>query len=250
MRPADWAAWLEMARLLLHPPALFHHLHGLDWYRHALWEALRLAPADLAATSCLEIGCATGDFCGGLAAQGARVHGIDRSPDMVRRARQAHPGVRFTEADALALPFGESGFDIVYAASLLNVVDDPVRVLREMARVCRPAGVLVILVPVEGFGTAQARRWTAAQALSPREAAAYMAWHRLARKIPAARLQQWVDEAGIGHARVQAWPLLGGMVQAAHVRLMADGQRPQGTPWPDAAQQAPQNGTITASSWV
>jgi hypothetical protein len=29
--------WSQMARLLLDPPALFHHLHSLDWYRGALF---------------------------------------------------------------------------------------------------------------------------------------------------------------------------------------------------------------------
>jgi phosphatidylethanolamine/phosphatidyl-N-methylethanolamine N-methyltransferase len=47
--------------------------------------------------------------------------------------------------DAAHLAFPDSRFDAVYAAYVLNVVPDPVAVAREMFRVCRPGGRVVLL---------------------------------------------------------------------------------------------------------
>jgi phosphatidylethanolamine/phosphatidyl-N-methylethanolamine N-methyltransferase len=57
--------------------------------------------------------------------------------------------------DALSLAFPASRFDVVYAAYVLNVVQDPFRALREMARVCRSGGRIVL---VNHFAPAQ-ERW-------------------------------------------------------------------------------------------
>lgn len=210
-------ARIQLARLLLDPPALFHHLHSLDWYRGALRDALPFAPEGLAGQSILEVGCATGGFCGDMAAMGAAVWGVDQSQAMVQRARQLHPAVRFDVASADALPFGDQHFDVVYAASLLNVVSHPAQSLREMARVCRPGGVLALSVPAAEFTHAHARRWAASQRLTPKDTAAYMAWHRLARKVDAAHMTQWLCEAGLAHAEVETKTLLGGLVRVVHV---------------------------------
>ncbi len=52
---------------------------------------------------------------------------------------------RVMEMDAAAMPFEDESFDIVYAPYLISVVPDPVKVAREMSRVCRKGGRIVIL---------------------------------------------------------------------------------------------------------
>ena len=47
--------------------------------------------------------------------------------------------------DAASLTFPDNAFDIVYAPYLVSVVPDPVQVAREMRRVCRPGGRIIIL---------------------------------------------------------------------------------------------------------
>jgi phosphatidylethanolamine/phosphatidyl-N-methylethanolamine N-methyltransferase len=47
--------------------------------------------------------------------------------------------------DAAALTFPSHSFDIVYAPYLINVVSDPLAVVREMRRVCRPGGKLMFV---------------------------------------------------------------------------------------------------------
>ena len=49
------------------------------------------------------------------------------------------------EMDAAAMTFADESFDIVYAPYLISVVPDPVKVAREMSRVCRKGGRIVIL---------------------------------------------------------------------------------------------------------
>jgi phosphatidylethanolamine/phosphatidyl-N-methylethanolamine N-methyltransferase len=112
--------------------------------RHAM---SRLAPAP--GESVLEVGVGTGlsalrypDDC--------RVVAIDISEDMLDRARQrlarrsvAH--VSLCRMDVARLAFPDDSFDAVYAAYVINVVPDPVGAAREMLRVCRPGGRVVLL---------------------------------------------------------------------------------------------------------
>ena len=53
--------------------------------------------------------------------------------------------VRLMEMDAAALSFEDDSFDVVYAPYVMSVVPDPVQVVREMRRVCRPGGRILIL---------------------------------------------------------------------------------------------------------
>jgi demethylmenaquinone methyltransferase/2-methoxy-6-polyprenyl-1,4-benzoquinol methylase len=61
------------------------------------------------------------------------------------KARRAGLEVRFEVADALALPYADRSFDVASIAFGIRNVDDPVRCLREMARVVRPGGRVVVL---------------------------------------------------------------------------------------------------------
>ena len=62
-----------------------------------------------------------------------------------RIAKKDVRDVRLLEMDAADLKFGDGAFDIVYAPYLISVVPDPVAVAREMRRVCRRGGRIVIL---------------------------------------------------------------------------------------------------------
>ena len=79
------------------------------------------------------------------------VVGIDLSPDMLERARArvAADGLEHVsglhEMDASALAFPDASFDTVVAMYVLTVVPDPVSVMREMARVCKPGGRVMLL---------------------------------------------------------------------------------------------------------
>jgi phosphatidylethanolamine/phosphatidyl-N-methylethanolamine N-methyltransferase len=107
----------------------------------------RLAPAS--GEFILEVGVGTG-----LSAveypRRCRVIAIDSSPAMLSRARsrflrRSVDHVSLCAMDAAHLGFPDAFFDAVYAPYVMNVVADPVAVAREMLRVCRPGGRLVLL---------------------------------------------------------------------------------------------------------
>lgn len=79
-----------------------------------------------------------------------RVTGIDFSASMLEKAharvrRKGLSHIRLLQMDAAALKFPDDSFDVVYAPYLVNCVPDPVKVVREMRRVCKPGGKFVIL---------------------------------------------------------------------------------------------------------
>lgn len=78
------------------------------------------------------------------------ITGVDLSNKMLAKAqarilRQGLANCRVMAMDASALSFPDASFDIVYAPYLISVVPDPVGVAREMCRVCRPGGRIIVL---------------------------------------------------------------------------------------------------------
>lgn len=97
----------------------------------------------------LEVGVGTG-INTSLYPTTCHVTGIDFSASMLDKARErvAREGltnVRLFEMDAANLTFADNSFDIVYAPYLVSVVPDPIQVVREMRRVCRPGGRIIVL---------------------------------------------------------------------------------------------------------
>jgi phosphatidylethanolamine/phosphatidyl-N-methylethanolamine N-methyltransferase len=97
----------------------------------------------------LEVGVGTG-INASLYPRDCAVTGIDLSSSMLEKARDRVArknitNVRLLEMDAAGLTFADDAFDIVYAPYLISVVPDPVAVAREMRRVCRPGGRVIIL---------------------------------------------------------------------------------------------------------
>jgi phosphatidylethanolamine/phosphatidyl-N-methylethanolamine N-methyltransferase len=79
-----------------------------------------------------------------------RLTGIDLSQEMLDKAveraqKLAMPNVVLKVMDATSLDFADSEFDKAVATYTISAVPDPVAVLREMKRVVKPGGVLVIL---------------------------------------------------------------------------------------------------------
>jgi ubiquinone/menaquinone biosynthesis C-methylase UbiE len=100
----------------------------------------------------LDAGCGTGLFSVAVADAfpASRVVGIDMSTGMLEVARtqardRSQTNVRFSRADVAALPFDPDAFDVVVAAGLLPNVNDPMGVVRELARVVRTGGRVVVV---------------------------------------------------------------------------------------------------------
>jgi phosphatidylethanolamine/phosphatidyl-N-methylethanolamine N-methyltransferase len=80
-----------------------------------------------------------------------QVHGIDISPHMLERARRRvhsknlNHVVRLEIMDAREMAFPDDYFDAVVAAYVMSVVPEPQRVLREIERVCKAGGDVIIV---------------------------------------------------------------------------------------------------------
>ena len=97
----------------------------------------------------LEVGIGTG-INAPLYPRDCAVTGIDLSHSMLEKARERVArkdirNVRLLEMDAADIKFADESFDIVYAPYLISVVPDPVAVVREMVRVCRLGGKIIVL---------------------------------------------------------------------------------------------------------
>lgn len=109
-------------------------------WRRATRAALELRPAQ----QVLDVGAGTGVSTEELGRAGAYAVGVDLSLGMLAAGRRARPGVPLLAADALALPFPDATFDAVTMSFALRNTVDPPAVLRELRRVTRPGGRLVI----------------------------------------------------------------------------------------------------------
>src|SRR5690349_14483372 len=67
----------------------------------------------------LDIGCGTGHLTAKIAAAGAEVTGLDRSPDMIRRAREQYPNGTFVQGDARRFTFPQP-FDALFSNAALH----------------------------------------------------------------------------------------------------------------------------------
>ncbi len=109
------------------------------WRREVL-EAVAAKPGERV----LDLAAGTGTSSEPFAAAGAVVVPCDFSLGMLQVGKEARPRLPFTAGDATRLPFADDTFDAVTISFGLRNIVDPVAGLREMLRVTRPGGRLVV----------------------------------------------------------------------------------------------------------
>jgi SAM-dependent methyltransferase len=144
-------------------------LRPRPWYMNGL--KLRYLLSDLRHVNgkVLDVGCGAGSVAKAVKRErpDLQVFGCDMSQSALAVASASAEGVVFRPATAEQLPFSDGELDFVWIFDVLEHVDDPAQVLREVARVLRPGGGFHIVLPLEaqpwtlyrlvGCGT----RWTA-----------------------------------------------------------------------------------------
>ncbi|MBB3677087.1 methyltransferase domain-containing protein [Modestobacter versicolor] len=137
---------------------------GVDTYTHGHTDAVLqshrwrtvansagyLAPQLRPGLDLLDVGCGPGTLTVDLAARVApgRIVGLDVSAAPLGEARElaerSGVAVEFGVGDVYALDAPDDSFDVVHAHQVLQHLTDPVAALREMARVCRPGGLVAV----------------------------------------------------------------------------------------------------------
>ena len=96
----------------------------------------------------IDLACGTGNAALRGAALGARTVGVDASPRLLEvargRARDQGVAVDFREGDLLSLPLADRCADVVLSVFGVIVASDPARALREIQRVLRPSGRVLL----------------------------------------------------------------------------------------------------------
>lgn len=124
----DWTAWARKPG------------HDAFWaYRDAL-----VAYIGRGSGEALDLGCGEGRVSRELTALGYRVTATDTVAELVEIAAEAGSAQDYAVADAGALPFEDGRFDLVVAYNMLMDVEDVPGALREVRRVLRPGGTLMV----------------------------------------------------------------------------------------------------------
>lgn len=196
-------------------PEIFNEVEQ-ERLRAALSRAVSLVHGGGSPARALDVGAGTGNLTAHLLALGARVTAADLSPTLVAELMVRHGKSGRVEAALLngrdLRPLTDASFDVVATYSVLHHVPDYAALVREMARVTRPGGVVFIdHERSDASWTSEARSaflreavvWPERQwwyFLQPsrywRRVAPYLAWRRWTnpRWLPEGDLHVWPDD--------------------------------------------------------
>ena len=95
----------------------------------------------------LECACGTGLLSAVIAPRCRQLTATDFSEKMLKQAKKncsAFPNASFARADITALSYPDGSFDQVVAGNVIHLLDNPLTALRELNRVCKDGGMLII----------------------------------------------------------------------------------------------------------
>ena len=146
---AEFQAWNERMfrhygndRLYYHPNALIRRIQRRRI--QTIVDFLDIRKGD----SVLDAGCGEGHLFSRVPAS-ARQTGIDLSSAALEIAASRNPSAEWIHADLHKMPFADHTFDKICCSEVIEHVPDPVAVIRELHRVVKPEGRVIITVPNE-----------------------------------------------------------------------------------------------------
>jgi 2-polyprenyl-3-methyl-5-hydroxy-6-metoxy-1,4-benzoquinol methylase len=168
-----------------------------------------LAGTGLAGTRMLDAGCGYGAFSDAAVKRGAAVVSLDIGERLVART-MARAGSRGLVANVCQLAVRDQSFDVVISSEMLEHTEAPERAIKELARVLRADGLLVLTTPNrlwQGVVRAASRL-----RLRPfRGLETFVAWRRLEQSCAAAGLDVLI------HIGFHPWPFQLGLNSAARI---------------------------------
>lgn len=154
--PEEVAQFSKLASDWWHPDgasAMLHRLNPVrlkyirDWIDQH-WQCDECSRAPLEGKTALDVGCGAGLLCEPLARLGAKVTGIDASPQVIAVARD-HAAAMGLEIDYRAgdVQELEGQFDLVTSLEVIEHVADPATFLKALARRLAPGGLMILSTP-------------------------------------------------------------------------------------------------------
>ena len=107
----------------------------------------RVAEEISATDEVLECACGTGLLSGVIARKCKRLVATDFSPKMLKKAGKkyrSYTNIEFKEGNILQIEYPDEHFDIVVAANVIHLLDEPYKALSELDRVCRKGGKIIL----------------------------------------------------------------------------------------------------------
>jgi excisionase family DNA binding protein len=158
-----------------------------DALREIIFGQIKIEKEDKVA----DIGAGTGYLTLELARKAAQVIAVDNSSQMFSIAREEAvkanlTNIRFVEGNAEELPIDDGAVDLVYANMLLHHVNDPLQVVKEMFRILKPGGKVMVTDIAEHEHT-----W-----LRQEKSDLWLGFNR-------EDLSEWLKEAGFDHILVK-----------------------------------------------
>jgi SAM-dependent methyltransferase len=127
-------------------------LRPRPWYMNGLKLRYLLSDLKQVRGKVLDVGCGAGSVAKAVKRErpDLAVYGCDLSRSALSIASASPDGVDFRLATGERLPFADGEFDFVWMVDVLEHVENPEPVLKEVARVLRPDGGLHVVLPLEG----------------------------------------------------------------------------------------------------
>jgi ubiquinone/menaquinone biosynthesis C-methylase UbiE len=136
--------------------------------RTPFWHEMQVGMAEFAGVRpkmrVLDVGCGPGRLVDHLCQLGVDAVGADGDFRMIEQAQRLYGERPFHHTQAENLPWYDGQFDVVMAGNLLFFLPDPLVVLREMARVTKRGGHVVLWNPSEQINQTAAAQYAANQA--------------------------------------------------------------------------------------
>jgi 2-polyprenyl-3-methyl-5-hydroxy-6-metoxy-1,4-benzoquinol methylase len=95
---------------------------------------------------CLEVGCATGEFCYILEKHGAQPVGLDVSAQAIEHAKMRYGGLDFRHGDIMSLEDTDR-FDVIFAFEVIEHVTSPKAFFARLATHLKPQGLFILTTP-------------------------------------------------------------------------------------------------------
>jgi len=153
----------------------------------------------------LDVGCGPGALVRRFGKMAAHAEGCDSHPGMIERAtqlalREGANNTSYRIGELPRLPYDDGAFDVVTATNVVFLQRDPSSALSEMARACRPGGLVAMLNPSPKMSVAAATAYVDRQRVGGFNRQSFINWAGVAERnhrFSAEQITRLFREAGL-----------------------------------------------------